>query len=33
MSRDYERLIETAAMLLYAAMARVTLRRLAEGTQ
>ncbi len=30
MSRDYERLIETAEMLLYAAMARVTLRRLAE---
>lgn len=30
MSRDYERLIETAEMLLYAAMARVMLRRLAE---
>ncbi len=29
-SRDYERLIETAEMLLYAAMTRVTLRRLAE---
>ena len=33
MSRDYERLIETAEMLLYVAMARVTLRRLAEEAQ
>jgi putative transposase len=28
MSRDYERLIQTSEMLLYAAMARVMLRRL-----
>ena len=33
MSRDYERLIETAEMLLYAVMARVTLRRLAKEVQ
>jgi putative transposase len=33
MSRDYERLIETAEMLLYATMARVTLRGLAEEAQ
>lgn len=33
MSRDYECLIATAEMLLYAAMARVTLRRLAEQAQ
>ena len=32
MSRDYERLTETGEMLLYAAMARVTLRRLAKRT-
>ena len=32
MSRDYERLIETAEMLLYACMARVTLKRLAQRT-
>ena len=30
MSRDYERLIATGEMPLYAAMARVTLRRLAK---
>jgi transposase len=30
MSRDYERLIKTSEMLLYAAMARVALRRLAK---
>ena len=30
MSRDYERLIQTSEMLLYAAMARVMLRRLAN---
>jgi transposase len=30
MSRDYERLIETAEMLLYACMVRVTLKRLAQ---
>jgi putative transposase len=30
MSRDFERLIQTSEMLLYAAMARVTLRRLAN---
>ena len=30
MSRDYERLIQTSEMLLYASMARVTLRRLAK---
>lgn len=30
MSRDYERLIETGEMLVYASMARVTLRRLAK---
>ena len=30
MSRDYERLIRTSEMLLYAAMARITLRRLAN---
>ena len=30
MSRDYERLIKTSEMLLYAFMARVTLRRLAQ---
>ena len=33
MSRDYERLIRTGEMLLYASMARVTLRRLAKATQ
>jgi putative transposase len=33
LSRDYERLIATAEMLLYAAMVRVTLRRLAEAAQ
>jgi putative transposase len=33
LSRDYERLIETAEMLLYADMVRVTLRRLAEAAQ
>ncbi len=32
MSRDYERLTETGEMLLYAAIARVTLRRLAKRT-
>jgi transposase len=32
MSRDYERLTETGEMLLYAAMARVTLRKLAKRT-
>jgi putative transposase len=32
MSRDYERLTETGEMLLYAAMARVTLQRLAKRT-
>ena len=32
MSRDFERLIRTSEMLLYAAMARVTLRRLAKRT-
>ena len=32
MSRDYERLVETGGMLLYATMARVTLRRLAKRT-
>jgi transposase len=32
MGRDYERLIETSEMLLYASMARVTLRRLAKRT-
>ena len=31
MSRDYERLIKTGEMLLYASMARVTLRRLAKA--
>ena len=31
MSRDYERLIETSEMLLYAATARLTLRRLAKS--
>jgi hypothetical protein len=30
MSRDYERLIATGEMLLYASMARVTLHRLAK---
>jgi putative transposase len=30
MSRDYERLIETGEMLLYASMARVMLRRLTK---
>ena len=30
MSRDYERLVETGEMLLYIAMARLTLRRLAK---
>jgi putative transposase len=30
LSRDYERLIQTSEMLLYASMARVTLRRLAK---
>ena len=30
MSRDYERLIATGEMLLYASMARVMLRRLAK---
>ena len=30
MSRDYERLVETAEMLVYTSMARVTLRRLAN---
>ena len=30
MSRDYEHLIKTSEMLLYASMARVTLRRLAK---
>ena len=30
MSRDFERLIQTSEMLLYAAMARVMLRRLAH---
>jgi putative transposase len=33
MSRDYERLIRTSEMLLYAAMARVMLRRLANKQQ
>jgi transposase len=33
LSRDYERLIATAEMLLYAAMARVTLHRLTEAAQ
>ncbi len=33
MSRDYERLIATAEMLLDAGMVRVTLRRLAEEAQ
>ena len=33
LSRDYERLIETAEMLLYAGMARVTLRRLTKAAQ
>jgi hypothetical protein len=33
MSRDYERLIKTGEMLLYASMARVTLRRLAKAAQ
>jgi Mrp family chromosome partitioning ATPase len=33
MSRDYERLIETAEMLLYACMTRVTLKRLAQRAQ
>jgi len=32
MSRDYERLIKTSEMLLYASMARVTLCRLAKQT-
>ena len=32
MSRDYERLIATSGMLLYACMARVTLKRLAQQT-
>jgi putative transposase len=32
MSRDYERLIQTSEMLLYASMARVSLRRLAKST-
>ena len=30
MSRDYERLIETGEMLLYASMTRVVLKRLAK---
>lgn len=33
LSRDYERLVETAEMLPYAGMARVTLRRLADVAQ
>ena len=33
LSRDYERLVETAEMLLYAGMARVTLCRLARTAQ
>jgi transposase len=33
MSRDFERLIQTSEMLLYAAMARITLRRLANKHQ
>lgn len=33
MSRDYERLIKTGKMLLYAFMARATLRRLAKAAQ
>jgi hypothetical protein len=33
MSRDYERLIQTSEMLLYAAMARVMLRRLTNKQQ
>ena len=32
MSRDFERLIRSSGMPLYAAMARVTLRRLAKRT-
>ena len=32
MSRDYERLIKTSEMLLYASRARVMLRRLAKQT-
>ena len=32
MSRDYERLIATAEMLLYTCMTRVTLKRLAQPT-
>ena len=30
LSRDFERLIQTSEMLLYAAMARITLRRMAN---
>ena len=30
MSRDYERLVPTSEMLLYASMAHITLRRLAK---
>jgi putative transposase len=33
LSRDFERLIQTSEMLLYAAMARITLRRLANKHQ
>jgi hypothetical protein len=33
MSRDFERLIQTSEMLLYATMARITLRRLANKQQ
>lgn len=33
MSRDFEHLIQTSEMLLYAAMARITLRRLANKQQ
>jgi putative transposase len=33
MSRDFERLIQTSEMLLYAAMTRITLRRLANKQQ
>jgi putative transposase len=33
LSRDFERLIQTSEMLLYAAMARITLRRLANKQQ
>jgi hypothetical protein len=33
LSRDYERLVRTAEMLLYAGMVRVTLCRLAKAAQ